>query len=237
MAKETIEVLISGGKATAAPPLGPALGPKGVNIGQVVAEINKKTKDFAGMQVPVKVTIDDKTKDFEIKIGTPPAAELIKQEAGIKKGSGSPKTDLVADIKIEQVMKVAGMKSDSLLGVDLKARVKEVAGTCRSMGIMIEEMKVADFIKQVNEGKFDKGILSGKTELTEEEKKEMEAKKAELAKKHKEMHDKYAGKAKEIIEQHKGEENRLVRKALHDADIPEQVINELAPEEKEPAKK
>ena len=83
MAKQTVETLIQGGKATAAPPLGPALGPTGVNIGQVVAEINKKTADMAGMQVPVKVTIDSETKAFTIEIGTPPAAALIQKEAGI----------------------------------------------------------------------------------------------------------------------------------------------------------
>ena len=75
MGKDTVDVLIEGGKATAAPPLGPALGPMGVNIGQVVSEINKKTADFKGMKVPVKVIIDSDTKAFEIKIGTQPAAE------------------------------------------------------------------------------------------------------------------------------------------------------------------
>ena len=85
MAKETVDALITGGKATAAPPLGPALGPKGVNIGKVVADINTKTKDFAGMQVPVKVIIDTDTKEFEIKIGTPPASGLIKKEQISKK--------------------------------------------------------------------------------------------------------------------------------------------------------
>jgi large subunit ribosomal protein L11 len=233
MAKETVDVLISGGKATAAPPLGPALGPKGVNIGQVIAEINKKTASFAGMQVPVKVIIDTDTKEFSIKIGTPPAAELIKKEAGIAKASGSPKSDLVADLKIEQLIKIAGMKEDALLGSDTKARVKEIAGTCRSMGIMVEEMRVAEFIKAVNEGKYDKEILSGKTELTEEELKQMEVKKKELAEKHKAMHDKYSVTAKDIISKNVGKENKTIRKALSEAEIPEEIINEFAPEEKE----
>ncbi|MFP4403532.1 MAG: 50S ribosomal protein L11, partial [Candidatus Woesearchaeota archaeon] len=87
--KETVEILIEGGKATAAPPLGPALGPMGVNIGQVVADINNKTGDFKGMKVPVKVIIDKDTKEYKIKIGTPPATQLIKKEAGIQKGSKS----------------------------------------------------------------------------------------------------------------------------------------------------
>ncbi len=232
MAKDVVEVLISGGKATAAPPLGPALGPKGVNIGKVVADINKKTADFKGMQVPVKVIIDTDTKDYEIKIGTPPAAELIKKEAGIQKGSGSPKADLVADLKIEQIIKIAKMKEDALLGKDLKARIKEIAGTCRSMGIMIEEVKAAEFIKQVNEGKFDDIIHSGKTELTEEEKKELEKKKQELKKHHEEFRKKWLAKANEIMEKFKGKENRVIRKAMENAKVPEEIINELAPEEK-----
>jgi len=185
------------------------------------------------MQVPVKVIIDTDTKEFSIKIGTPPAAELIKKEAGIQKASSSPKKDLVADLKIEQIIKVAKMKEDVLLGNDMKAMVKEVAGTCRSMGIMIEEVRVAEFIKAVNEGKYDKEILSGKTELTAEERKEMEAKKTELAQKHKEMHDKYATTAKAIITKNAGKENKTIRKALHEAEIPEEIINEFAPEEKE----
>src|SRR3989338_6567360 len=106
MATQTVEALVAGGKATAAPPLGPALGPLGVNIGQVVAEINKKTSVFNGMQVPVKVIVNTDTKSFETSIGTPPAAALILKEAGIQKGSGNPKTDKVADVLIEQIIKV-----------------------------------------------------------------------------------------------------------------------------------
>ncbi len=236
MAKETVEVLVAGGKATAAPPLGPALGPKGVNIGKVVADINKKTADFKGMQVPVKVIIDTDTKEYEIKIGTPPAAELIKKEAGIAKASGNPKKDLVADLKLEQIMKIANMKQDALLGKDMKARVKEIAGTARSMGIMVEEKRVEQFIKEINEGKYDKEIASGKTEITEEEKKEMEVKQKELAEKHKQMHETHMAKAKDIVEKNKGKENRAMRKVLHEAEIPEDIINEIAPEEKEPKK-
>src|SRR3989338_4925455 len=136
IAKEKVEALVEGGKATAAPPLGPALGPVGVNIGKVVADINKKTESFKGMQVPVKVTVDTSTKEYEITIGTPPASALIKKEAGIEKGSGNPLQDKVADVKIEQIIKVAKMKSDNLLGKTLKEKVKEIIGTCNSMGVM-----------------------------------------------------------------------------------------------------
>jgi len=79
MPKQTVDAMVEGGKATAAPPLGPALGPLGVNIGQVISEINKKTADFKGVQVPVKIIVDE-DKNVTITVGTPPASALIKQE-------------------------------------------------------------------------------------------------------------------------------------------------------------
>jgi len=124
MAKELVEVLIEGGKATAAPPLGPALGPLKVNIGQIVQDINKKTEDLKGMQVPVKVEVDTETKEYKISIGTPPASALIKKELNIKSGAGNPLTDKVGDLTFDQVMKIANMKQDALLGNSLKSRVK-----------------------------------------------------------------------------------------------------------------
>ena len=138
MAKQTVETMIEGGKATAAPPLGPALGPTGVNIGLVIAEINKKTADMKGMQVPVKVMIDTETKTFSIEIGTPPASALIKKEAGVEKAASNPLQEKVADLKIQQVIKIAKIKEDSLLGKDLKAKVREIVGSCQSMGILVE---------------------------------------------------------------------------------------------------
>ncbi|MFT4310204.1 MAG: 50S ribosomal protein L11 [Candidatus Woesearchaeota archaeon] len=155
MAKQAVDVLIQGGKATAAPPLGPALGPLGVNIGQVVAKINEKTASFAGMQVPVKVTVDSKTKEFEITIGTPPASSLLKKESGIQKGSGTPNSTTVADITIDQAIKVAKMKYDDLLGKNIKQKVKEIMGTCNSMGISIDGKKGTKAIADVNAGVYD----------------------------------------------------------------------------------
>ena len=126
MATQTVEALIEGGKATAAPPLGPALGPTGLNIGQVVAEINAKTADMKGMQVPIKVIVDTASKSFTIEIGTPPAAALIKKEAGVEKASGSAGSESIADLLMEQIIKIAKIKDQALMGKDLKAKVKEV---------------------------------------------------------------------------------------------------------------
>jgi len=231
MAKQTVETLVQAGKATAAPPLGPALGPTGVNIGKVVAEINTKTAPLKGMQVPVKVTVDTETKEFTIEIGTPPAAALIRKEAGIEKGASNPLTDKVADILIEQLIKIAKTKEDALLGANLKNKALEIAGTCQSMGILIEGMNAPDAIKAIKEGKFDEKINSGKTELSEEEKKHLEEEKKKLQAELEVRRKEFEAKAKIVIKKFEGKEAKKVRKELQEAGIPMTVIDELVPAE------
>jgi len=152
---ETIEVLVEGGKATAGPPIGPALGPLGINVMQVVKTINEKTKNFEGMKVPVKITVDPKTKQFEIKVGTPPASALILKELGAEKGSSSPRTEKIGNLTIDQVIKIAKMKYDDLLGKDLKKKVKEIVGSCVSIGVTIEGKSPKEVIKEIDEGVYD----------------------------------------------------------------------------------
>ncbi|MDR3205532.1 MAG: 50S ribosomal protein L11 [Candidatus Methanoplasma sp.] len=151
---DTVEALIDGGKATAGPPLGPALGPKGVNTGEVIAKINEKTKAFAGMKVPVKIIIND-NKTFEIKVGTPSMAALVKSELGLASGSSNARTTKVADMTISQARKIAEMKQDSLLGATEQARVSEVAGACVSIGISIDGKEPKAFQKDLKAGKYD----------------------------------------------------------------------------------
>ena len=103
---DTVEAMVDGGKATAGPPLGPALGPKGVNIGQVIAKINEKTKAFAGMKVPVKVLINS-DKTFDIKVGTPPMSALIKGELGVSSGAHNARTEKVGNLTLDQAKKIA----------------------------------------------------------------------------------------------------------------------------------
>ncbi len=236
MGKETVEVLVEGGKATAAPPLGPALGPLGINIGQVVAEINKKTASFKGMQVPVKVIVDSDTKEFTVTVGTPPTSQLIKKESRINKGSGNPLAEKVADLKIEQVIKVAKMKEDALTGVTMKEKVKEIVGTAGSMGVMVEGKDYKEALKLINEGKFDKEISSGKTELSAEELKALEEEKKELAEEIKERHEEFVKRANAILKENEGKEKSILRSKLREAKIPEEIIKELVPEEEEVAK-
>ncbi len=238
MAKETVEVLIEGGKATAAPPLGPALGPMGLNIGKVVADINKKTQDFKGMQVPVSVHIDTETKEYTISIGTPPASALIKQEANIKKGASNPLADKVADLKIEQILKIAKMKEDVLLGKDLKEKSKEIIGTCQSMGIMVEGTPANEMITRIKAGEFDEKILSGKTELSAEELKELEEERKHLEEEMKEKRVEFLAQANAIANELKGKEVKTIRKRMEESGIPMLFINEVAPDAKDdPAKK
>jgi large subunit ribosomal protein L11 len=149
-----IKVMVNGGKANAGPPLGPALAPTGVNIGNVVAKINEVTMSFDGMSVPVTVTINgDKT--FSVKVGSPPTSALIIKEANIKKGTGNPKTDMVGNLTIEQVLKVVDQKYDSLNSVSKKAAAKEIMGTCDSMGVTVEGQRAVETIAEVNTGKYD----------------------------------------------------------------------------------
>lgn len=152
---ETIKALVEGGKASAGPPLGPALGPLGVNIMQIINTINDKTKQFNGMKVPVKVIVDPKTKNFEIEVGTPPAASLILNELGAEKGSGAPSTHKIGNLTIDQAVKVARMKQDNLLGTELKQKTKEVIGTCVSLGVTVEGKKPQEIQKAIDDGEFD----------------------------------------------------------------------------------
>ena len=127
---------------------------------QVVAKINEKTKAYEGMKVPVKVLIDPKTKTFEIKVGTPPTSSLLVKEIKAEKGSGAPNTLKVGNITIEQAIKVANMKQDSLMGKDLKMRVLEVIGVCVSSGITVEGKEPKAIQKEIKEGKWDAKFAS-----------------------------------------------------------------------------
>lgn len=151
---EKLEVLVDGGKATPGPPLGPALGPMGVNVIQVVNAINEKTKAFTGMKVPVTLLVDSKTKSFEIKVGTPPTSALILKEIKIEKGSGSAKTTKVGNLTVEQVQKIGEMKKDSMLSKDKKTRFKEVVGTCVSMGITVDGKDPKVVLKEIEKGGY-----------------------------------------------------------------------------------
>ncbi len=153
---ETLDVLVDGGKATAGPPLGPALGPMGMNIMEIVKAINEKTKSFEGMKVPVKLVIDTKTKAYTIEVGTPGTSALILKEIGAEKGSGEAGKTRVGNLTIAQCVKIANMKTDAMQGKDLRSRVLEVVGTCVSMGVTVDGKSPKDVTAEIRAGKHDK---------------------------------------------------------------------------------
>jgi large subunit ribosomal protein L11 len=152
---QSVSALVTGGQASAGPPLGPALGPLGVNIMQIIQTINDKTKDFEGMKVPVTVNVNTKTKQWEVVVGIPSAAALLLKEAGIQKGSGTSGTTWVGDIKVESIVKVAKAKLEKSYGSSLKSVAKEVVGTCLPLGIKIEGKTPKEFTVEINAGKWD----------------------------------------------------------------------------------
>jgi large subunit ribosomal protein L11 len=153
--KKSVSALVSGGEASAGPPLGPALGPMGVNVLQVVNMINDKTKDFPGMKVPVKVEVDSESKKFTVEVGIPPTAALVSKEAGITKGSGAAGTNFAGNITMASAVKIAKMKIDSSYAKDLKSAVKEVIGSCLSSGVKVEEKPAKEIFSDISAGKYD----------------------------------------------------------------------------------
>ena len=153
--KQTISSLVTGGEASAGPPLGPALGPMGVNIMQVIEAINEKTKEFKGMKIPVTVSVDADTKEWEIEVGIPSASALLLKEAGIQKGSSTSGTEWAGDITADSIVKVANVKLETSYASSLKSVAKQIVGTCVSLGIKIEGKTPKEFTAEINEGKWD----------------------------------------------------------------------------------
>jgi large subunit ribosomal protein L11 len=159
--KKVVELLINGGQANAGPPLGPALGPLGLNTMAVVNKINELTHDYAGMKVPVKVTVDVENKTFEVAIGTPTSSALIVSELKIEKGSGTPNTAKVGNLSMEQVVRIARIKRPELLAPTLKDAAKEILGTCISMGVTAEGKDPREVQKEIDGGKYEELFSKG----------------------------------------------------------------------------
>ena len=140
MAKQidkSFKIMAPGGQATPAPPLGPALGANGINPGQFIQTFNERTKDLNGKVVGCVVTLY-KDRSFDLEIKSSPAAELLKIAAGVEKGSGVPHTDKVGTVTSDQVRAIAEEKMEDLNSGSIESAMRVIAGTARSMGIVVE---------------------------------------------------------------------------------------------------
>jgi len=169
--KEVIEILIEGGKAAPGPTTAPKFSAYKLNIGEIFKKINEMTKEYEGLQVPVKIVIDKKSKEYDIEVGLPPVSSLIKKELGIKKkekkeagtqaGAATPATSekkevtIIGNLTMEQCVKIAKMKMKDMLAKDLKSAVKIVLGTAVSMPLTVEGKKPKEVLKEIDEGKYD----------------------------------------------------------------------------------
>ncbi|MGC8694109.1 MAG: 50S ribosomal protein L11 [Candidatus Micrarchaeia archaeon] len=153
MAEVIIQGLVEGGKASGGPPLGPALGPLGVNVNNVISEINNKTKQFEGIKIPVKVIVNPDTKTFKVEIGMPPTSALILKELGVQTGAKT-KDETIGNLSLEQIKKIAKSKEAMLYGKNELARVKQVLGTCKSMGVKCENEDPKIVIKKLEKGEL-----------------------------------------------------------------------------------
>jgi len=158
VAKKVVRVMVVGGKATPGPPIGPALGGLGLNIGQVVKEINDKTREYAGMKVPVEIEVDLETRQFEVRVGTPPTSMLILKELGLEKGSSDAGGKKVGNLSMDQVVKIAKIKLNDANTKDLKKVVKQILGTALSMGVTVEGKDPREVQKEIDQGVWDQAI-------------------------------------------------------------------------------
>ncbi len=148
MGEVTINGLVEGGKATSGPPFGPALGPLGVNINAIIAEINDKTKQFSGIKIPVKVHVDGSTKKYRVEVGAPPTSALILKELGIQSGAKAH-GEIVGDLSLEKIKEIAKSKSASIYGRNDGSRVNQVLGTCKSMGVTCDGKDPREVIRMI----------------------------------------------------------------------------------------
>ncbi len=153
--KKVVEAIVNGGQANAGPPLGPALGPLGVNIVAIVNKINEVTKEYAGMKVPVKISVNTEDKTFEVTVGTPTSSALIVAELKVEKGSGTPNTVKVGDLSMEQIVRIAKIKAPQLLASNMKDATKEVLGTCVSLGVTVEGKDPREVQKEIDAGSYE----------------------------------------------------------------------------------
>lgn len=168
-----IKLIVEGGAMKPGPAVAQQLGPLGINLGKVIQDVNTATAGFKGVKVPVEIDANPKTKNFTIKVFSPPVAELIKKELHLEKGSGQPHDTKVGNMAIEQIIFIAQTKLPNMLAKNIKAAVKLVVGSCVSLGVLIEDKSAKDIEKDIDAGIYDSEISSGRTEVSADKKKHL----------------------------------------------------------------
>jgi large subunit ribosomal protein L11 len=168
-----IKLIVDGGDMKVGPAVAQQVGPLGINLGKITSGVNEVTSGFKGTKVPVEIDIDIKTKDFKIKVFSPPVAELIKKELGLEKGSGDAGKIKVGNIALERVIDIAKTKMPDLLAKDLRASVKLVVGTCVALGVLIDNKPAKELEKDIDTGVYDNEIRNEIIEVSAEKKKKL----------------------------------------------------------------
>ncbi len=158
MVEQKFNFIVNGGKATGGPPIGPALGPTGINIMQVVTKINEETAEYDGLPVPVDVIVETENRTFTVKVGMLTTFALISQVTGIKKGSQTPNTNIVADMSFDDLVGIAKKKRAGIYAASLKKAVSEVLGTCQSAGVTIDGRPAGEVQEAIRAGEYDAQI-------------------------------------------------------------------------------
>jgi large subunit ribosomal protein L11 len=169
-----IKLLVDAGEMKPGPALSQKLGPLGIPLNQVIQKVNQATTGFNGLKVPVELNVDVATRDFDIKVFSPPVSELLKKELAIEKGSGAQKKIKVGNASIEQIISLAKTKFPNLLSKDFKSAVKTIVGTCVSLGILIESKPAVEIEREIEEGKYDKEINSMVSSTPSDKKKKLD---------------------------------------------------------------
>ena len=170
-----IKLIVEAGDMKPGPAIAQKLGPLGINLGKIMQEVNKETASFKGIKVPVSLDVDIKTKNFSIKVSTPSVSELLKKELGIEKGSGMHTKVKVGNLSIEQVISIAKIKSGGMLTNSFKAAVKNVLGSCVSLGILVENKNPKEIIQEIEKGSYKEEIAKQITEVNAEKKKQLDS--------------------------------------------------------------
>ncbi len=169
-----IKLLVEGGKMTPGPAVAQQLGPMGINMGQMISDVNEATSEFKGVTVPVHLTVDPETKEVSIKVLSPPTSELIKKELKIEKASAARLKQKVGNLAIEQIISLAKAKHNSMLSNDFTATLKSVIGTCQALGVLIENKETKEVLEEIAEGKYKEEIEAQKVDVDSEKRKELD---------------------------------------------------------------